>query len=124
VATILVGGFGVTTVVGTGPTADDQAATEETGETINQQAVIIELRELDGSGFSGEAVLASNGEQTEVAIELGGPTGDNPVHIHGGTCDELDPNPLFPLLGDRFAINVHKSATEIGIYVACGEITA
>ncbi|MEA2532017.1 MAG: hypothetical protein QOG89_3661, partial [Thermomicrobiales bacterium] len=59
-----------------------------------------------------------------------------------GTCDDLNPNPLFPLenvdangksettvdvgmaelTGGGFAINLHKSQQEIGVYTACGNI--
>ena len=65
-----------------------------------------------------------------------------PAHIHKGTCDNLDPNPAFPLenvvdgksetdvdvsLDDlalsSYAVNVHKSQDEADVYVACGDIT-
>jgi uncharacterized cupredoxin-like copper-binding protein len=78
-----------------------------------------------------------------------------PAHIHAGTCDTLDPNPLFPLtnvtaplgvpsgspnavqvetsfttvavdmatlLASDNSINVHLSAEQADVYVACGEI--
>ncbi|MFZ8844362.1 hypothetical protein [Thermoflexus sp.] len=66
---------------------------------------------------------------------------DQPAHIHEGTCANLNPKPAFPLtpvrdgksttvvnvkladlLAKPFAINVHKSAQEISVYVSCGEI--
>jgi len=79
----------------------------------------------------------------------------HPAHIHAGTCETLDPNPLFPLtdvttpagtpsgavdaeqidtsfttvpvdlatlLATDNSINVHLSAEEADVYVACGEI--
>ena len=93
----------------------------------------------------------------------------HPAHIHAGSCDELDPNPLVPLadvtvplVGDdedqaptsedikgaidqplveisenddldtdvtfdelfetSHAINVHESAENIDVYIACGDI--
>jgi LPXTG-motif cell wall-anchored protein len=64
-----------------------------------------------------------------------------PAHIHKGTCTNLDPNPSYPLndikegksttvvkvsledlAKEKYAINVHKSATEISLYVSCGNL--
>jgi hypothetical protein len=83
------------------------------------------------------------------------PVAGRPAHIHAGTCDTLDPNPLFPLtavgapagtasgstdatqveisfttvpvdlatlLASDNAINVHLSAEDADVYIACGEI--
>lgn len=106
-------------------------------------AVTVDLSELNDSGISGTATLRDVDGATEVTIAVTGAAGDHPAHIHAGTCDSLDPNPAFPLtpieasgasvttvevsldalLSESFAINVHKSPEEIGIYVACGEIT-
>ena len=108
----------------------------------------VTLNELNGSGVSGSAFVSDNGDGTvAVFVELIGDavTGDHPAHIHEGTCDDLDPNPIYPLadvdadgLSDNeavevdgglaeltageYAINIHLSAEEIGVYVACGEI--
>jgi len=69
---------------------------------------------------------------------------DQPAHIHKGTCDKLDPKPTYPLKAihggtsettipkvtiadlekSPFAINVHKSTTDIATYVSCGNIVA
>lgn len=71
----------------------------------------------------------------------------HPAHIHEGTCEELDPNPLFPLenptqiedgmvaysvtsldvsvddvLAAPHAINVHESPENAANYVACGNL--
>jgi hypothetical protein len=102
----------------------------------------IELAELNDSGMTGTATLRAIGEETEIVLALDGATGDHPAHVHNGTCNDLDPNPAFPLelvdadgnstttigisledlLAEPFAINIHLSADEIGVYVACGEI--
>lgn len=108
-----------------------------------EAGLTVELEELNDSGVSGTATLTEAGEnQTTVTIKVEGATGDHPAHIHTGTCDDLNPNPLFPLnnvdangnsettvdvgltelSGGGFAINLHKSAQEIGVYVACGNI--
>ncbi len=113
--------------------------------TPAQETITIKLKEQNKSGQSGTAVLRAVGNQTEVSIQLTpGPAGvDQPAHIHEGTCANLNPRPAFPLtpvrdgrsvttvnvkltdlLAKPFAINVHKSAQEISVYVACGEIVA
>ena len=78
-----------------------------------------------------------------------GVLGNNPTHIHQGTCSDLDPNPQYPLtnivlpsstltgvsdtlvdvpLTDLLAtphlILIHKSQKDIGTYLACGNIVA
>lgn len=110
-------------------------------------SIEVDLAEIDGSGVSGTAVLTEENGAVTVDIEVSGDgvTGGHPAHIHLGTCDALDPNPLYPLasidadglssttidgvtlddlLAEPMAINVHKSAEEAGVYVACGNITA
>ena len=106
--------------------------------------LVITLEELNDSGVSGTATLTDNGDgTTTVAIEVEGATGGHPAHIHNGTCDDLDPNPLYPLttvdengtsetdvpytlddlLATPTAINLHESDTNLGTYIACGNIT-
>jgi hypothetical protein len=109
------------------------------------ESITIDLNELNDSGISGTATLTDNGDgTTTVSIQVDGATGGHPAHIHQGTCDELDPNPEFPLanvdesgisetdvevaladlLASPYAINLHESATNLGVYVACGDIVA
>ena len=98
----------------------------------------------NGSGENGTATLLQSGPNLIVRVRLSGaPDGvAQPVHIHKGTCDKLDPKPTYPLvtmkdglsettlkdvklsdlLAGTYAINVHKSTTEIGTYVACGNL--
>lgn len=108
-----------------------------------QESVTIQLREQNGSGQSGTAVLTAEGNQTRVVVTLSNPPAGvaQPSHIHEGTCANLNPKPKYPLqsvmngrsetvvdvplsqlLAGQFAINVHKSQQEISTYVACGEI--
>ena len=97
-----------------------------------------------GSGESGTATLTKDGaSSTKVVVNLTGATGQQPAHIHKGTCSNLDPKPAFPLspvsngksetvvkapidelAKGGFAINVHKSAQDAKTYVSCGEIAA
>ena len=110
-----------------------------------QESVTIQLREQNGSGQSGTAVLTAEGDRTRVVVTLSNPPAGivQPAHIHEGTCANLNPQPRYPLqslsggrsetvvdvplsqlLAGQFAINVHKSQQEISTYVACGEIRA
>lgn len=121
----------------TGGDADATATADDSG------SVTVQLNELNGSGVSGTATLTAKGDQTEVVIKVDGATGDHPVHIHDGTCSGLgevasplnnidkDGNSdttvdkkLDDLVSGTYAINAHKSADEIAVYVACGEIGA
>jgi hypothetical protein len=104
--------------------------------------VVVDLEEQNGSGESGTATLTTDGEKTKVVIALDNPsTAPQPAHIHKGSCKELDPTPAYGLenvvegksttMVDRpleelrdadYAINVHKSAEELDMYVSCGDL--
>lgn len=109
---------------------------DETGPPVN-----ITLTEIDNSGLRGTATLTAVGDRTRVEMQLvGTPPNPLPAHIHEGTCDELDPDPKYPLPDIRgssvsttldvsmeelresepLALNVHKSADDLDTYVACG----
>lgn len=108
-------------------------------------ALVVDLSEQNSSGESGVARLVSlaNGTRTKVSLELSGaPEGvRQPAHIHLGSCPEVGgvKYPLvFPVNGKSetvlevsleqlkaelpLAINVHKSASEAAVYVACGDM--
>jgi Cu/Zn superoxide dismutase len=102
------------------------------------------LEPQNNSGESGTATLTKAGDnQTKVVLDLkGAPAGaSQPVHIHKGTCANLDPKPAYPLSPvvngksettvnasldslekGGYAINGHKSAQEAKTYVFCGPI--
>lgn len=106
------------------------------------------LNEQNNSGQSGTVTFALAEDGTSVRVEInisGGSEVPQPAHIHTGTCDNLDPKPFYPLnsvvngrsvttitevdiadldydLYNQFSVNVHKSAAEASVYVACGEI--
>ena len=107
------------------------------------EPVTIALNPEHHSGESGTATLIPEGDKTKVVIALSNtPAGvAQPVHIHPGTCDHLNPHPrwgladivdgksdtivpvsLAALEGGTYAINVHKSAQDMSTYVACGDI--
>jgi hypothetical protein len=106
-------------------------------------SVSVRLEAQNNSGQTGSATLIPEGNKTKVVIEiLNAPTGvAQPAHIHPGRCDNLDKAPKWPLeavidgrsvslvpasidtiLADRTAINIHKSAAEVQVYVSCGNI--
>jgi hypothetical protein len=113
------------------------------GSGSGNDELTVSLKEQSGSTQSGEAVLTKiDDSSTHVVLTLG--SGDDtpqPAHIHEGSCANLDPAPAYPLEnvvegessthvnvsldelrdGD-YAINVHKSAAALRIYVACGDI--
>ena len=106
-----------------------------------------------GGSQTGTITLTAVGNQTELSVNIQpGEAGvTQPIHIHSGTCDNLpgslgaivhdltnggvtgvvngsfttivDASPETLQTGD-FAINVHKSGPEIGVYVSCGNIPA
>jgi hypothetical protein len=108
--------------------------------------ITVQLGAQSNSGQTGTATLMPEGDRTKVVILLthfpqGGPA--QPAHIHLGTCDKLDKAPkwkleavkdgrsttmvpvsLDTLLKEKAAINIHKSAEEIQVYVSCGNIVA
>ena len=110
-------------------------------------SITITLDAQNSSGETGTATLTDmgNGSTHVVVAMTGGESMANPqpIHIHTGTCATLNPKPTYPLTNvvngasdttvqvslsdltsEAYAINVHKSATEAGTYVSCGNITA
>ena len=105
--------------------------------------VIVQLTPQNASGESGTATLTEQGTKTKVVVGINGaPAGvAQPLHVHKGTCAQLDPKPAYGLttLTDGksettidvsltqlqtggFAINGHKSAQDANTYVFCGNI--
>lgn len=99
-----------------------------------------------GGSQTGTVTLTAMASQTEAVLNIetsaDGMEVEQPVHIHAGTCAELGAirhsltnvvdgvstttvdTSLDSLLIGKFAINVHKSEPEIGVYVSCGNIPA
>ncbi len=110
------------------------------------EALTVQLKPQNNSGESGTATLtdAGNGKTKVQVTVTGAPSGvAQPMHIHKGTCAQLDPKPTYglpaltagkseatvdvplkTLQSDKYAINGHKSGQEVSVYVYCGEIPA
>lgn len=114
-----------------------QNQNSNTGLNINMGA-------QNGSKQDGMASVKDVPGGVKVSIALKNtPSGSSePAHIHKGTCAKLDPAPWKPLsnvVGGKsdstvqgitvadlkkahYAINVHKSASDIKTYVSCGDL--
>ena len=92
-------GFAVLLAVGALSLEAAGCGGDDDDEGAGGEAVEVELSEQNGSGQSGTATLEPAGEgQTTVTLELSNPPDvPQPVHIHEGTCPELNPQPAFPL---------------------------
>lgn len=135
IALIVVGFFGFKAMQ-----KGDEIVTEE-GRTVQ-----ISLAEQNASGVSGTATLSDKEGVLVVSLSMSGtPAGSlQPAHIHLGSCSALG-NPRFTLndvsggtsetelVGVTVAqilselplsVNVHKSAQESSVYVACGDIVS
>ena len=108
-----------------------------------QQVRAFQLETLNASGVTGTAELTDLGDgSTRVVVDVD-PAGhpQMPAHIHPGTCVELVPQPLYPLLpvtdgasetvvpkslaellAGELALNLHVSAEEMGTYAACVDL--
>jgi hypothetical protein len=116
------------------------AAAPESASPSGQ--VVVDLAEQNNSGESGTATLTATGASTRVVLELKNPTTDSqPAHIHRGSCESIDADPLHGLLNvmqgrsetvvdvplseltaGGLAINVHQSNANLNRYVACGNL--
>jgi hypothetical protein len=124
-----------------GPAGGGEGGYAEATPVMEAQTVTVQLNELNNSGVSGEATLTATTSGTDVSLSVNGAAGDNPVHIHYGTCDNLGevaapltnidasgksettvPLTLDALTSGQYAINAHESAANIQNYIACGNI--
>jgi hypothetical protein len=96
----------------------------------------------NGSGEMGTVTLTAVGAQTRVDVALANAPADvpQPAHVHDGPCSKLGKVeyplklvvngvssttldvPMSKLTAGGFAVNVHKSTSEVATYVACGDI--
>ena len=107
-------------------------------------SLTIKMKALNDSGENGTAVLTQQADGVRVVVTLDGAPKDTPqpTHIHIGTCGNINKAPEYPLentvdgkgdsvvkgikLSDltsgKYAVNVHKSGTDIATYVSCGNV--
>ncbi len=113
------------------------------GTAGDVQALKIPMHALNGSNENGTAVLTQVSGGVRVTVELeNAPDQAQPTHIHIGTCAAINKAPeyalestvkgrsttvvrgvsLKDLLSQHYAVNVHKSADDLGTYASCGDI--
>jgi hypothetical protein len=101
------------------------------------------LHPQNHSGEVASVVMTEADGNTTVAVTTtNGPDVPQPIHIHKGTCDTLDPKPTYPLTtvqggtstttlkgvtiaqleSSDYAINIHHSTSDVATYYACGNI--
>lgn len=127
----------------TGMTGTSATAPVTTPDSVGDDPLVAEISAQNESGVTGDAnLIGVDGDMTRVRVSVqGSDGGPHPAHIHRGTCDDLDPTPLYPLTdvvdgtssteltvpiadleGEELAINIHESAENAERYIACGEI--
>ena len=112
-----------------------QAAAADPPRTITFQT-------LNDSGVTGTVSFTALRDKTAVEIVVNpGGNPNMPVHIHPGTCDNLTPQPKFPLenvqngssktvvpasidelFAGGLAVNIHRSNDDLKTYTACVDI--
>jgi hypothetical protein len=107
------------------------------------EVTTLELRELNASGVSGTVTLTGTDDGTtlvEIDVDPAGHP-SMPAHIHPGSCDELVPQPRYPLANvvdgvsstevpatleelrsGGQALNIHASSDEMDVYTACVDL--
>ena len=114
-------------------------------QSVHPEIMKAKLSQLNASGETGTATMLDGHKGLVVHLRLeGGPAEAQPAHIHKGTCEKLDPKPLYGLTSvvkgqstttvegvkssefakGQYAINVHKSTSDLKTYVACGNLSA
>lgn len=125
------------------PAAEPAIETQQPIPASSAKTIVVQLSSQNNSGESGTATLMDVGGKISVVLALSGAPSNivQPAHIHTGPCATIGAvrYPLtFPVNGQSetmldvalddllkqlpLAINVHKSAAESSVYVACGDI--
>jgi hypothetical protein len=111
--------------------------------TAAARTVELQLQPLNGSGVTGNVTMTAVGEnRTLIQIQVD-PAGNPsmPAHIHPGSCDDLVPQPKYPLenvvdgvsvtevpasldelLSGGQALNIHHSNEDMRTYTACVDL--
>jgi hypothetical protein len=86
-----------------GDDGDDQAGegamvdttTTTTTPTAPLGSVVVELSELDGSGFSGSAILTPRDGELDATLQLEPPEDGAAWHVHSFRCADYATSPIF-----------------------------
>lgn len=126
-------------------TAEDTPTPQPTRTpvTLEPGDVVVPMAQQSNSGLSGRVILRQVGADLLVIIELTGdtPGSSHPAHIHLGRCPTpgqvtnalnsvengfssttLPGVSLASVADGNHVVNVHQSASQMGTYVACGDI--
>jgi hypothetical protein len=135
--------LGVVLALGAAGSALAQSTSPMAPAMAKPMELVIKLATQNASAESGTATLTDSPDGLVVVVKAAGgnAAGPQPEHIHDGTCAKLGgvKYPLKPLvdgastttipkvtiadlLAGTYAINLHKSTTEIAVYTACGDI--
>ncbi len=112
--------------------------------TMSKTALNLNMGAQNSSKQDGTASVkdVQGGVRVEIAVKNEPSGASEPAHIHKGTCAKLDPAPWKPLTNvvngksdttvqgitvadlkkSHYAINVHKSASDLKTYVSCGDL--
>lgn len=130
--------------IGVVPTAQPTVTGEPTLTSTSSGEMKVTLATVNNSGQTGTATLKEVNGATTVTLDLKGNPENGPAqpaHIHLGSCpgvgevryqltnvvDGKSVTTISATLAqlkqqEPLAINVHKSAQEVDVYVACGEL--
>lgn len=105
--------------------------------------ITVTMKALNDSGETGTATITQQTDGVKIVVDLkNAPKAAQPTHVHVGTCGKIKAAPEYPLVNSEdgkgttvlkgvtieqllkgdYAINVHKSADDLGTYVSCGNI--
>jgi hypothetical protein len=130
-------------VLGSSAYALAQSPAPAMAPAMSMDKVTVHIFPQNHSGETALATLTQVGPDIMVVVNTkNAPDDPQPIHIHQGTCDKLNPKPTYPLTtlqndtstttiknltlaalenGD-FAINIHHSTSDVPTYYACGDI--
>ncbi len=123
---------------------EPSGTTETTPSTTATEPVTVQLKEQNKSGQTGTAMFKEVDGKTVVTLNLSGVASavPQPAHIHVGKCPspgavkypltnvvngmsettlDMDMATLWKDAGN-LAVNVHKSASDLKTYTACGDL--
>jgi hypothetical protein len=110
-----------------------------------EQSIASNVESVNDSGITGTMRLINTGSgKTRVEVRVNGAgAGPQPIHIHDGICNDMNPEPKIPLTNvvagssitdldvsvaqltaSPHAIYLHRSPQELPVFVACANINS